>query len=458
MAQTGHGLRVAAIGPLLSQKPSFVVGVNAAVDLIVSATEFMQAMKLDPASAPHDVDKLDSFEDLQAALSFFYPLGIAAERWMNNASHFARAVQVASKLPSAQYFIGGNAALMGQHLVECEGAKVEMVAAVGPQLLSLLPKGLVVPAVSLAATDEVHIILEYGKGEAWGKLAAGRANRFIFSHDNTNAELLPLDWLASAVAAAAPDIVVVSGVHMLEGQPQHVRQQRVQQLQQAIATMPPAPVHVELASIADPALIQVLDAHLFPTVDSIGLNEQELFAVAKTAGGPHAHITSQPVTVPAVAVVADLIHWLFQKYAPRLTRVHFHSLTFHVLALKEGSWSGVRLGAAAASLVASQRACASGLLTEELFDLPFPRSFSLHVADGNDEPLAQELRFNPEDPVVTWQRDGINYALVPVLVCRKPVKTVGLGDAISASGLLHTPFGSRGRSSGEREKRDGKYF
>jgi ADP-dependent phosphofructokinase/glucokinase len=29
-----------------------------------------------------------------------------------------------------------------------------------------------------------------------------------------------------------------------------------------------------------------------------------------------------------------------------------------------------------------------------------------------------------------------NYTLVPVLVCRRPLRTVGLGDAISASALV----------------------
>jgi hypothetical protein len=35
---------------------------------------------------------------------------------------------------------------------------------------------------------------------------------------------------------------------------------------------------------------------------------------------------------------------------------------------------------------------------------------------------------------------GVALALSPVLVCRKPAKTVGLGDAISATGLIHSQY------------------
>jgi hypothetical protein len=77
-------------------------------------------------------------------------------------------------------------------------------------------------------------------------------------------------------------------------------------------------------SIGDPALVAAIASMLLGTTSSLGLNEQELFAVARAAQGvgdvpssyvvgPHADITSQPVTVPAVHVVADILHWLLTR-------------------------------------------------------------------------------------------------------------------------------------------------
>ena len=46
----------------------------------------------------------------------------------------------------------------------------------------------------------------------------------------------------------------------------------------------------------------------------------------------------------------------------------------------------------------------------------------------------------PDNGYVAWQRDNLDYFMSPVYVCRKPLKTVGLGDAISSAGLLNSEF------------------
>ncbi len=47
---------------------------------------------------------------------------------------------------------------------------------------------------------------------------------------------------------------------------------------------------------------------------------------------------------------------------------------------------------------------------------------------------------NISNPVTEFRRGKINFFLSPVLVCKKPLKTVGLGDAISSVGLLYSCF------------------
>ena len=52
-------------------------------------------------------------------------------------------------------------------------------------------------------------------------------------------------------------------------------------------------------------------------------------------------------------------------------------------------------------------------------------------------------RITPEKPVCTWEiRDGgewfYRFTFSPVLVCKKPKKTVGLGDSISATALAYS--------------------
>jgi ADP-dependent phosphofructokinase/glucokinase len=53
--------------------------------------------------------------------------------------------------------------------------------------------------------------------------------------------------------------------------------------------------------------------------------------------------------------------------------------------------------------------------------------------------LPDGAKFDASSPINKFEdeKNGLVFYVVPVGVCRKPGKTVGLGDAISASGLLH---------------------
>lgn len=71
-----------------------------------------------------------------------------------------------------QLYAGGNAALIGDHILTTDVAKkrrVVLVAGVGKTLKGLLPRRMEVPVV--ATDDEVHLILEYGKGETVSAVA-----------------------------------------------------------------------------------------------------------------------------------------------------------------------------------------------------------------------------------------------------------------------------------------------
>ncbi len=91
-------------------------------------------------------------------------------------------------------------------------------------------------------------------------------------------------------------------------------------------------------------------------------------------------------------------------------------------------------------------ACSEQACDNEGVDLLMPESFE--VSTGKN------LKLDTVDPVVVisllsslgykiyfllqiWEEDNIEFYLAPVLVCRKPVRTVGLGDAISAVGLVY---------------------
>ena len=102
-------------------------------------------------------------------------------------------------------------------------------------------------------------------------------------------------------------------------------------------------------------------------------------------------------------------------------------------------WKDVTGSLAFGSVSATYQACMkekeSDLHGNDL-DLVGPLSFSAVTGDG----VQSTVEVTKDAPVAVWSRknsDGslITFTAAPVLVCKKPVNTVGLGDAISSSAL-----------------------
>lgn len=148
---------------------------------------------------------------------------------------------------------------------------------------------------------------------------------------------------------------------------------------------------------------------------------------------------------PEVDKIGDMVMWALKKYAysknnpkSKLTRVHFHSLTYHIMGIVPAAWSNVESAVAAGTRIAGKQACDMSIIDSEKVDLKIPGEFSLFNGDAVRE-------FNASSPVLTWNREGFHFAFSPVLVCKKPLKTVGLGDAISATGLLYSQYNANFR-------------
>ena len=321
--------------------------------------------------------------------------------------------------------------------------QVMLVGPIGPKLRSLLNEQIATPSFTTDSRDEIHMILEYAKGEVWGEVTASCANRVIFSHDVSNAKLVSLETFKESLASFQPNLIVLSGAHLLDGQPQSFWEKRLVDIGELLDSIPHSvPVHWELATVGDLQYFIHMSRALFPRIDSLGLNEQELLSAAKSANASF-EFNSIPKK-PGIEWTSDLLHWLMTTYAKqgssRLSRIHFHSLFFHiVVTLSGGPWYNADDGLIAGARVAGLQACDTTSFTLSDFELKMPLNFALSITDHK---LSFERHHFGSDHshIVYWKRGEADYFLSPVLVCRVPVKTVGLGDAISSLGLLYTNF------------------
>ncbi|NXG16751.1 ADPGK glucokinase, partial [Grallaria varia] len=414
------------------------VGVNACVDVVLSGVKLLEALGLEPGDGKNHA-VLNSRQDLREAFTHFMERGAAAERFFSDAAAFQDIARTASEHPAAQLYVGGNAALIGQKLATNPDLKILLCGPVGPKLHELLDDNVVVPPESMQERDEFHLILEYQAGEEWGRVRAPTANRFIFSHDLSNGALNMLEVFVSSLDEFQPDLVVLSGLHMMEGQSKEARQRRLMAVTSISDIPTDIPIHLELASMTDQDFMSnIMHQQVFPLVNSIGLNEQELLFLTQAASGPHASLASWS-GIPDVGVVSDILFWILKEHgkaaerASDLTRIHFHTLAYHILATVDGHWGNQAAAVAAGARAAGTQACATDTIDTSRVLLKAPREF---LTSHTEAPA--RISLNPDEPVVHWHREGISFHFSPVLVCKDPVRTVGLGDAISAEGLLYS--------------------
>ncbi|XP_026119665.1 ADP-dependent glucokinase-like isoform X1 [Carassius auratus] len=414
------------------------VGVNACVDVVVSGVGLLQALALEPGSGRDHV-VLHGKEDLKEAFIHYMGKGAAAERFFSDKEVFQRIARAAAEYPGAQLYVGGNAALIGQKLASNPELVVLLCGPVGPKLHEMLDEQIIVPPESLQEMDEFHLILEYKSGEQWGSSRAPQASRFILSHDVSNGEMSTLETFVASLDEFQPDLVVLSGLHMMEGMGRDLWEERLKEAVVAISDVRnEVPIHLELASMTDRDYMNlILQEQVLPIVNSIGLNEQELLFLTQSGGGPHADLTSWD-GIPDVGRVSDILLWVLEQQGrvdpeseADLTRIHFHTLAYHILATVDGHWGNQEAAVAAGARVASSQACGLQAVDVTKVVLKAPLSFYSSFSEPR-----KSLTVDPTRPVTVWRRGNVSFHLTPVLVCKQPLRTVGLGDAISAEGLL----------------------
>ncbi|XP_072242407.1 ADP-dependent glucokinase isoform X1 [Leuresthes tenuis] len=421
------------------------VGVNACVDVVVSGVGLLQAQAVDPGTG-RDHEVLHSKEDLKEAFIHYMERGAAAERFFSDKEVFQRIARAAAEYPGAKLYVGGNAALISQKMATYPDLMVLLCGPVGPKLHEMLDEQILVPPESLQETDEFHLILEYKAGERWGSTLAPQANRFIFSHDVSNGEMSSLETFVASLEEFQPELVVLSGLHMMDGQGRGLWEERLKEAVAAIADIPKdIPIHLELASMTDKDFMNsIMQEQVMPIVSSIGLNEQELLFLSQAAEGPHSALTAWK-GIPEVGRVSDILLWILEHHGRSdvsseadLTRIHFHTLAYHILATVDGYWGNQAAAVMAGARVASSQAC--GLQTVDPVKVELKAPLEFH--SSHTEPREQ-LSLNPEEPVTVWHRGNVTFHFTPVLVCKRPLRTVGLGDAISAEGLIYTELKTR---------------
>ncbi|MFB3787332.1 MAG: ADP-dependent glucokinase/phosphofructokinase [bacterium] len=291
----------------------------------------------------------------------------------------------------------------------------------------------------------VHWILEYGADFAMDldglRIRPGRANRFIPSWNPRNNQFRMDPVFAEGFLALGGDYshLLFSGFHILsERYPDGSTCDDVIRplgdfLDTVRARHPRLKIHLELASIASPAIRRAVLDCILPRVHSVGLNETELPLYLDVLEG-----VDRSRKLRRKSPAAEFLHAMaaFLDTAP-VERIHFHNLGYY-LSLERAPWHSPESSRDAllfAALMAAARA------RDGLFSSPdnIAHGWKAPVSDrGLQElrALAERLRQpNLFESGIGTYRSFFCHA-VPTRLVEHPLFTVGLGDTISAGAVL----------------------
>lgn len=355
-------------------------------------------------------------------------------------------VQRATSSPLYRETIGGNAPVMASRLAR-EGVRNILLGSPDSDYLNRhLPSGITISGTGSSDTQgnssvDIHLLIEYAAGEKWGSFVAPRANRFIVHSDASNPYITSLEEFHARLPSFRPEMVVVSGLQMLDNFPFQGNQglDRIDKVAEHLTklrqTMPDTLIHFEMASFTQENLFKRIVEKIIPLADSLGMNEQELPNLVQMF--EYGNVTFVAPSDPRTAVILDQMRKvLASPYCKRLTRIHVHTLAFQAVVLrKQSKWQHARVSAAKSALTAHRHTCGSQTIDIDKAKLIMDDSFT--TSDGFSR---IRIQFDPKIPVPCWEESisnsSIEICIAPVLVCTQVLQTGGGGDNVSAAGLV----------------------
>lgn len=421
-----------------AREPRVAVGFGACLDVFADGVNVLDKIGVRPSNAAEHFSHINDINEVEKVFSYFFRHGAAAERYLQNSTLFEELVAVARETEGARLALGGNAPVMANRFYQ-EGCKVLLAATATKELREEIPAEIRVVGGELEE-DDVHLLMEYTKGENWGKFTAPRANRFIIHNDYNNPHLKSMFEFVKEVKQFSPALVVVGGLQMMDYFPflPGERKQLLQEMTSLLETIPRSTLmHFEMASFAEEACLKDIVENVVHHMDSLGMNEQELPNLYSLLNNGSVTLISDPY--PRIATTLDHMRDVYrmikktrQTKGRPLTRLHVHTLAYQaILTTKDSPWKNNMAAAAKASLTANRHVCGSKYIHLDKARILMDGSFKTSREEG-----AKRIEFNNAHPISCWDEEDYEICIAPVLVCTDVVQTGGGGDNISSAGLV----------------------
>ncbi|MFQ5907899.1 MAG: ADP-dependent glucokinase/phosphofructokinase [Thermoplasmata archaeon] len=275
---------------------------------------------------------------------------------------------------------------------------------------------------------EVHYILEYPEGLAFGDGPSPRANRFIAA-PRTRIRF-HREWeRALPEAGRVSDLFFLAGLNHMGGDFRQSFRRVREHIRAAKAANPKLAVHLEMTSTPDLRKREAILDEIVPLLDSLGVNEAELADLAFLLGLPDWEaVRRDPVRQ------LEALHLL---RALGIQRVSMHTLGYS-LTLSSHPAERVREALLFAALVGAERARQGRSPSPEAV----PQALEAPLAEGGlsaMEALAENMGLHGRTRSAFledgWWSDE-DLVMVPTRMVDRPRYTAGLGDTVSGAAVF----------------------
>ena len=358
--------------------------------------------------------------------------------------------------------IGGQAGIMANLLRKIEINPVLLSTPISsPNLIKLLDPSIIDPTTNNAtirleskkASEKIepltHYVFEFSAGKyrvANRIINCERPNRFIGSYDKINSLLMFSKEFNEYSIDNISDytLCVMAGFHLIDFETHSSRPYEavfdpvLSLISKWKERNPLLIIHLELAAVKDRNLKQAIIDNLFPVVDSIGLNEQELISFLDCID------KSLSVSIHSNISSINLfkgMHAIFSKY-PHI-RLHLHYLDYFLLLSPLISEKSVLIRKSSliiSSLFAAVKAKYGNIdkqTVAKLIDYSISKK-GLGELQNLDNHLKNEV-----DDATSLINNGYiqtkSFTMfgIPTIVIPSPTHLVGLGDTISLMSILY---------------------
>ena len=382
---------------------------SALIDLRLRLTDLTSHFSAPGQAKFHE--SIQSKQEMLETLAYSFSTGRAAEFRVPQ-DLFLEILSVIETLENWRT-LGGNGAMMSYRAAH-EGCSSTLIAPITQEMTQYFPHN-VKFLNKFVEQPDLHIILEYREGERWGKYNAPRSNRFYMNHDtqNTNPEIMSSGF----ELAEETKVLVIGGLQLIENSGAET-----EFLEKALALSHKVhekgiKTHIEMGDFHSYAFFKKLQP-LFAVADSIGMNEQELGILLchlkkiKFAGYP-----SKAPIKKYLDDLSDLLSELpVNNY--QASRIHLHTIYSQVICSNE-VWGNPLIASARSAIIAGQFACNNTDIQQTSF----------RFYEGED--------WAQEDTTKCWKNNNMQCCLALVPTCLNVVQVSGLGDNISATGLVY---------------------